>query len=70
MNMELRAARKSSGKTQAQVAKEADISERTYQQYEYEQQEPKVRAAIQIAKALGSTVEKLFGEQDKHDTER
>ncbi len=59
--MELRAAREKSGKTQAQVAKEAGIAERLYQSYEYEKNEPKVRTAIRIAKAVDSSVEELFG---------
>lgn len=59
--MELRAAREQSGKTQAQVAKESYISEKTYQSYEYDKREPGVRTAIRIAKALNSTVEDLFG---------
>lgn len=59
--MKLRAAREKSGKTQAQVAKEADIGERLYQDYEYDKREPGVRTAIRIAKALNSTVENLFG---------
>ena len=59
--MELRAAREQSGKTQAQVAKEANISEVAYQMYEYDKREPRVRTAIRIAKALGSSVENLFG---------
>ena len=46
--MELRAARIQSGKTQAQVAKEAKVG-------------PGVRTAIRIARALGRTVEELFG---------
>lgn len=58
--MALRAAREQSGKTQAQVAKEADVSERIYQEYEYDKSEPGVRTAIRIAKALDSTVEELF----------
>jgi len=61
MNMELRAARERSGKTQMQVAKEAGVSEQAYQRYEYDKREPGVRTAIRIAKALNSTVEKLFG---------
>ena len=56
--MELRAARKQSGKTQAQVAKESEISESQYQNIEYD---PGVRTAIRIARALGRTVEELFG---------
>ena len=51
--MELRAAREQSGKTQAQVAKEAKIGERLYQDYEYDKVEPGVRTAIRIADALG-----------------
>ena len=76
--MKLRAAREKSGKTQAQVAKEADIGERLYQDYEYDKREPGVRTAIRIAKALNSTVEDLFGaatpdntkEPDGNQTER
>ena len=60
--MKLRATRVASGKTQAQVAKEAKICEAQYQNIEYDKCEPGVRTAIRIAKALGSTVEKLFKE--------
>ncbi len=59
--MELRAAREQSGKTQAQVAKEAKVSEVAYQLYEYDKREPGVRTAIRIARAVNSTVEDLFG---------
>ena len=59
--MELRAAREASGKTQAQVAKEAQVAERLYQDYEYDKREPGARTAIRIARALNSTVEALFG---------
>lgn len=59
--MQLRAAREASGKTQAQVAKEANLAERQYQDYEYGRYEPGVRTAIRIAKVLNSTVEDLFG---------
>lgn len=59
--MELRAAREQSGKTQAQVAKEAKVSEVAYQLYEYDKREPGVRTAIRIARALNATVEELFG---------
>lgn len=59
--MELRAAREQSGKTQAQVAKEAKVSEVAYQLYEYDKREPGVRTAIRIARALDTTVEELFG---------
>ena len=59
--MKLRAAREKSGKTQAQVAKDAHIAERLYQEYEYDKCEPGVRTAIRIARALNSTAEALFG---------
>lgn len=60
--MKLRAAREKSGKTQAQVAKEAKVSELSYQLYEYDKREPGVRTAIRIAKALNCSVEELFEE--------
>ncbi|MCD4835644.1 helix-turn-helix domain-containing protein [Phocea massiliensis] len=59
--MQLRAAREASGKTQAQVAKLAKISESQYQNIEYDKSEPGVRTAIRIARVLNSTVENLFG---------
>ena len=59
--MELRAAREASGKTQAQVAKEARVAERLYQDYEYDKCEPGVRAANRIAKAVNRTTEELWG---------
>lgn len=60
--MELRAAREQSGKTQAQVAKEAGVSEVSYQLYEYDKREPGVRTAIRIADALGvKDLRELFG---------
>ena len=62
MNMQLRAAREQSGKTQAQVAREANIAERLYQDYEYDKREPGVRTAIRIANVLGVTdLRELFG---------
>ena len=60
--MQLRAAREKSGKTQAQVAKEAEVDVRLYQYYESGEKEPGVRKAIRIARVLGSTAEALFGE--------
>lgn len=61
--MELRAAREKSGKTQKQVAMETGISEAQYQNIEYDRNEPRVRTAIRIARALESSVEELFGEE-------
>lgn len=60
MNMKLREAREGSGMTQAQVAKKANVTERTYQYYESGKKEPGVRTAIRIAKTLGTTVEEIF----------
>lgn len=60
MNTILRAAREASGKTQAQVAREAGISVRLYQNHEYGKTEPGVRTAIRIAEALGSDVKTLW----------
>lgn len=59
--MKLRAAREKSGKTQAQVAKEIGVTEHMYQRYEYDRNEPGVRTAISIARAVDSSVEELFG---------
>ena len=61
--MKLRAAREQSGKTQAQVAKEAGVSEQAYQRYEYDKRKPGVRTAIRIADVLGvEDLRKLFGD--------
>lgn len=60
MNTKLKAAREASGKTQAQVATEAGVSERIYQSYEYGKSEPKVRTAIRIARAVGRDPGELF----------
>lgn len=61
--MNLQAAREKSGKTQAQVAKEAGVSWRMYQSYEYGQNEPGVRTAIRIADALEvADLRELFGD--------
>ena len=61
MSNNLKAAREQSGKTQAQVAKEAGIAVRLYQYYETGQRVPGVRTAIRIADALQvQDVRKLF----------
>lgn len=60
MNFQLRAARESSGKTQAQVAKEARISTAQYQNIEYGKNEPSVRTAIRIADVLGAETYEEF----------
>lgn len=60
-NENLIAARKQSGKTKVQVAKEVGVSVRMYQDYELIDCEPRARIANKIAKSLGSTVERLWG---------
>lgn len=60
MNVALSTAREKSGKTQAQVAKEALINEAQYQNIEYGRSEPNVRTAIQIADVLGVKSHKEF----------
>ena len=69
-NVRLQAAREKSGKTQAQIAREAGVSEVTYQRYEYGIREPGVRTAIRIADALNVTdLRELFAEYPHtHDT--
>ena len=60
MNSRLQAARLQAGKTQAQLAKEIGSMTQVYQRYESGKRQPSVWTAIQIAKALGCTVEELF----------
>ena len=62
MNTKLRTARESVGKTQQQVAEEVGITVRGYQDIEAKENYQTVHTAIRIAKALGSTVETLFGD--------
>lgn len=60
MNTRLREAREKCGKTQQQVADFAGISLKSYQRIEKGEQDPAVSTAKLIAKALKSTVERLF----------
>ena len=55
------AARKKSGKTQKQVAKEVGIAEVAYKTYEYGKRTPTAPTGNSIARALGTTSETLFG---------
>lgn len=59
-NTKLKNAREKTGLTQAEVAKQAGITARSYQRVEKGVQDPKTSTAILIAKALNSTVEELF----------
>lgn len=61
MNTRLRECRELQGKTQQEIAEFASISLKSYQRIEKGVQAPAVSVAILIAKALKSTVEKLFG---------
>lgn len=66
MNERLKNARMKAEKTQAQMAKDAGISEVAYQLYEYGKREPGVKTALRIADALGTTVEEIFkGEENR-----
>ena len=60
LNMKLKKAREKKGLTQVEVAEKAGITERAYQRYEYGDRMPRADIAKLIAKALNSTVEKLF----------
>ena len=62
-NENLMAARKQSGKTQAQVAKEVGIAEVAYKTYEYGKRTPTAPTGNAIARALGTTSENLWGYQ-------
>lgn len=57
----LKAAREQSGKTQLQVANEIGIAKTAYQRYEHGKATPAATTAIRIAKSLGTTVERLWG---------
>lgn len=60
MNTKLKMQREKVGLTQAQVAQKANMSVTNYQRIERGAQDPRASAAILIAKAVKSTVEKLF----------
>lgn len=60
-NKKLVNARKKQGLTQVEVAEKAGITEVSYQRIEYGTQRPSLDTAILIARAVGNTVEELFG---------
>ena len=64
-NDKLIAARKQSGKTQKQVAKEIGTTESAYQRYELGHRTPNAPTGNSIARALGTTSEVLFGFKSK-----
>ncbi|MBR0287881.1 MAG: helix-turn-helix transcriptional regulator [Selenomonadaceae bacterium] len=57
----IKTARVKSGKTQPQVAKELRIDIRLYQRYEHGEVTPNAKVGNRIARALGTTSEKLWG---------
>ena len=57
----LAAARRRAGLTQAEVAQRARIHRTTYVHYEAGRGRPDVFTALAIARAVGRTVEELFG---------
>lgn len=56
----LREIREKSGLTQKQVAQAVGIAESAYQRYEYGRI-PSAVTAVRIAKAIGTTVENIYG---------
>lgn len=59
-NSKLKEKRQKAGLTQVEVAKQAKITETSYQRIEYGTQTPSLKTAKRIANALGSTVDELF----------
>ncbi|MBO6293830.1 MAG: helix-turn-helix transcriptional regulator [Selenomonas sp.] len=57
---QLKAIRVSRGFTQTQIAEKVGITLRSYQRYEAGERTPDVYIGQQIAKAVGSTVDKIF----------
>ena len=53
-------AREKIGLTQVEVANAVGITDTSYQRIEYGTQTPSLKTALRIARALQSTVEKLF----------
>ena len=62
--------RASKGLTQKQVALVCEISERQYIRYETGAQEPSIRIALRIARALDTTVEELFPVEEKDEDDK
>lgn len=63
----LKAARQQVGKTQVQIAQEVEIATVAYQSYERGTRTPTVITANKIARALGTTSEKLWGYGDSKE---
>lgn len=65
----LKAIRTRKGLTQVQIAIQAGVSTRAYQNYEADKRLPNVMVAQKIAKALGAEVSDLFGDRNDNSTE-
>lgn len=65
-NEKLVEARKKSGKTQAEVAKELGIAEAAYRRYELGRCIPNVVLANTISKILQTTSEEIWGYKTQH----
>ena len=61
----LKECRKEKGLTQNQVAIYADITEKTYQNYELATREPKLNILIKIADVFDVSLDYLTGRSDK-----
>ena len=61
----LRQCRKDAGLTQAQVAIYADITEKTYQNYEALRREPKLEILVRIADTLDVSLDYLAGRSNE-----
>lgn len=70
ININLKNAREKKGLMQVEVAEKANITERSYQRYEAGERVPNVQTAILIAKALHTTVEKIFPLQNQNTTKK
>lgn len=58
------ALRKSRGLSQAQVARETEVAQRAYQNYEYDQAEPRLSTLIRLADFYGVSLDYLAGRTD------
>ena len=61
MKNQLKMQREKTCLTQRQIAEKVGITERSYQRYENGERTPSAPTANSIARALGTTSEKLFG---------
>ncbi|MEM2120613.1 MAG: helix-turn-helix transcriptional regulator [Archaeoglobaceae archaeon] len=65
--MTLKQIREQKSLTQSQLAKLVGVHQTYISRIERKKRKPRIDIAIEIAKALGVTVEELFGTDDKHE---